>query len=353
MSLIRHNHISSYPEHEKHKVITSTYDPYPTPSPTVMQEDVINKENPFNDRQASIDLGMALSPTFEHWWPLDCSAFGDTYYTGSNGMAAMGGHPSNNHVLCEYPFKYQAGYSTGFSTPPEYLSNYMNASDSNTMSYPNWENVGTAYVGSAVPDYEEGFANELTSPLGPPELPQNRETDIQSSNKKGKQAQSESSSDQAASPGHSTSGKHKNKKRPRRKSKNPTGQNNHSEEFENLRVMEPALPRETEDYRQFQHEENDYVDRNKRFQRRNRVASNKFRVKKKQDIRNLQAEEEQLREEHVKLKSEASALRSHVTELKSNLLSHSQCDCSMIQDYINSQASSFVHNRVGMAAKRT
>ncbi|KAI5460153.1 hypothetical protein BGZ63DRAFT_406098 [Mariannaea sp. PMI_226] len=79
-----------------------------------------------------------------------------------------------------------------------------------------------------------------------------------------------------------------------------------------------------------------------RVRQQNRVAANKFRAKKNKSIQSLQVQEETLRKEHERLKSEVSKLRYDVTELKSCLLLHSQCDCTLIQDYISNEASNLV-----------
>ncbi|KAF4434759.1 hypothetical protein FACUT_7701 [Fusarium acutatum] len=76
----------------------------------------------------------------------------------------------------------------------------------------------------------------------------------------------------------------------------------------------------------------------KKIQERNRVASNKFRIKKREDAKRLQADEENMKQANHKLLSSVSDLTQQVYELKMKLLQHTNCDCYLIQEYIVNEA---------------
>ncbi|SPJ92816.1 uncharacterized protein FTOL_13781 [Fusarium torulosum] len=76
----------------------------------------------------------------------------------------------------------------------------------------------------------------------------------------------------------------------------------------------------------------------------NRVASNKFRVKKREDAKKLQADKENMEQTNRKLLSAVSDLTQQVYELKMKLLQHTDCDCRLIQEHIAKEASQYIHN---------
>ncbi|SCO88945.1 uncharacterized protein FRV6_13073 [Fusarium oxysporum] len=80
----------------------------------------------------------------------------------------------------------------------------------------------------------------------------------------------------------------------------------------------------------------------KRIQERNRVASNKFRIKKREDAKRLQADEENMEQTNRKLSSSVSDLTQQVYELKMKLLQHTDCDCYLIQEYIANEANRYI-----------
>lgn len=82
----------------------------------------------------------------------------------------------------------------------------------------------------------------------------------------------------------------------------------------------------------------------KSFKERNRVASNKFRVKKREDAKKLQADEENMEQTNRKLLSSVSDLTQQVYELKMKLLQHTDCDCRLIQEYIANEANRYIHD---------
>lgn len=82
---------------------------------------------------------------------------------------------------------------------------------------------------------------------------------------------------------------------------------------------------------------------------RNRKAAAKFRVRKKQSIKQLQEKEETVREIHRALSEEASQLREEALHLKNMVLEHSSCGCPRIDDYIQQAAASLAQEKSGPA----
>ncbi|EXL39749.1 hypothetical protein FOCG_17660 [Fusarium oxysporum f. sp. radicis-lycopersici 26381] len=80
----------------------------------------------------------------------------------------------------------------------------------------------------------------------------------------------------------------------------------------------------------------------KKIQERNRIASNKFRVKKREDAKKLQADKENMEQTNHKLLSSVSDLTQQVYELKTKLLQHNDCDCHLIQEYIANEANRYI-----------
>ncbi|KAF5722164.1 hypothetical protein FMUND_3117 [Fusarium mundagurra] len=89
------------------------------------------------------------------------------------------------------------------------------------------------------------------------------------------------------------------------------------------------------------------------IQERNRVASNKFRVKKREHAKKLRADEENMEQTNRKLLSSVSDLTQQVYELKMKLLQHSDCDCRLIQEYIANQANQYIHDLRGDKKQQT
>ncbi|KAL6923959.1 hypothetical protein FSST1_001233 [Fusarium sambucinum] len=80
----------------------------------------------------------------------------------------------------------------------------------------------------------------------------------------------------------------------------------------------------------------------KRVQERNRIASNKFRVKKREDAIKLRFNEEDVERANRDLKSCVSDLTMQVYDLKMKLLQHTDCNCSLIQNYIATEAKRYI-----------
>lgn len=85
-----------------------------------------------------------------------------------------------------------------------------------------------------------------------------------------------------------------------------------------------------------------YGTHNKTIQDRNRIASNKFRVKKREDMIKLRADEEDMERANRDLSNRVSDLTLQIYELKMRLLQHTDCDCSLIQEYIATEAQRYI-----------
>lgn len=82
----------------------------------------------------------------------------------------------------------------------------------------------------------------------------------------------------------------------------------------------------------------------KRIQERNRVASNKFRVKKREDAKRLRVDEEDIERANRDLSVTVSDLTMQVYELKMKLLQHTDCECHLIQNYIANEAHRYIQD---------
>ncbi|KAJ4317644.1 hypothetical protein N0V84_007243 [Fusarium piperis] len=79
-------------------------------------------------------------------------------------------------------------------------------------------------------------------------------------------------------------------------------------------------------------------------QERNRVASNKFRIKKREDAKRLKADEEDMERINRDLSSCVADLTLEVYQLKIRLLQHTDCDCALIQSYISNEAQRYIQD---------
>lgn len=82
----------------------------------------------------------------------------------------------------------------------------------------------------------------------------------------------------------------------------------------------------------------------KKIQERNRIASNKFRVKKREDAEQLRADELVMEEANRNLSRCVADLTLQVYNLKMQLLQHTDCDCALIQGYISNEARRYIHD---------
>ncbi|KAF4435932.1 Transcription factor atf21 [Fusarium acutatum] len=85
-------------------------------------------------------------------------------------------------------------------------------------------------------------------------------------------------------------------------------------------------------------------DYNRQVQERNRIASNKFRIKKREDAKKLRADEEDVERANRDLSGCVSDLTLQVYQLKMRLLQHTDCDCRLIQEYIANEANRYIQD---------
>jgi hypothetical protein len=86
-------------------------------------------------------------------------------------------------------------------------------------------------------------------------------------------------------------------------------------------------------------EPNKEVDKDsKKVKERNRITSNTYRFKKREAVKRLRAEEQDIERANRDLSSCVSDLMMQVYDLKMRLLQHTVCDCRLIQDYIANEA---------------
>jgi hypothetical protein len=79
-------------------------------------------------------------------------------------------------------------------------------------------------------------------------------------------------------------------------------------------------------------------------QDRNRRASNKFRVRKREDERKLKSAEKDMEQVNRDLSTCATDLTLQVHNLKMKLLQHTDCDCALIQEYIANEAHRYIQD---------
>ncbi|KAG6001987.1 hypothetical protein E4U21_003600 [Claviceps maximensis] len=80
------------------------------------------------------------------------------------------------------------------------------------------------------------------------------------------------------------------------------------------------------------------------YQERSRMASNKFRARKRSEIAQLEMVQWRIEGENRTLRSVLDALTSEIHLLKMQILQHTNCDCELIQEYIRKGALNFVQN---------
>ncbi|KAH7140432.1 hypothetical protein B0J13DRAFT_64090 [Dactylonectria estremocensis] len=75
---------------------------------------------------------------------------------------------------------------------------------------------------------------------------------------------------------------------------------------------------------------------------RDRIASSKFRNKKREDALRLESEEQDMERINRTLSACAANLTREVYELKMKLLQHADCGCTLIQNYIINEAQNYI-----------
>ena len=78
------------------------------------------------------------------------------------------------------------------------------------------------------------------------------------------------------------------------------------------------------------------------IKKRNRIASNKSRNKKREDALRLESEEQDMERINRTLSACAANLTCVVYELKMKLLQHADCDFPLIQNYLINEAQSYI-----------
>ncbi|EXK24115.1 hypothetical protein FOMG_19144 [Fusarium oxysporum f. sp. melonis 26406] len=82
----------------------------------------------------------------------------------------------------------------------------------------------------------------------------------------------------------------------------------------------------------------------RKVQERNRIASNKFRIRKQEDERKLKSAEKDMEQINRDLLTCATDLTLQVYNLKMKLLQHTDCDCALIQEYIANEAHRYIQD---------
>lgn len=77
---------------------------------------------------------------------------------------------------------------------------------------------------------------------------------------------------------------------------------------------------------------------------RNRIAADKFRVRKRENIERLQSEEQNVEKHNITLSDCVDKLITEIHQLKMQLLQHSDCNCTLIQDYIRNDAQRYIQS---------
>jgi hypothetical protein len=80
----------------------------------------------------------------------------------------------------------------------------------------------------------------------------------------------------------------------------------------------------------------------KRTQERNRIASNKLRAKQREEQLRLESREQDLERIHRDLSTCVTELAFEIYELKMQLLQHSECNFTLIQNYLVHESSRYV-----------
>jgi hypothetical protein len=85
----------------------------------------------------------------------------------------------------------------------------------------------------------------------------------------------------------------------------------------------------------------------KRVQERNRIAANKFRIRKREDLARLESDGQDIEQRHRTLSSCVDDLNEEILHLKMQLLQHTSCNCTLIQHYIKNEAQHYIQQQYG------
>jgi hypothetical protein len=78
--------------------------------------------------------------------------------------------------------------------------------------------------------------------------------------------------------------------------------------------------------------------KHKRVQERNRIATNKCQLRKREHLARLQSEEQAMEQRHMMLISGVNDLKDEILFLKTQLFQHRGCSCTLIHRYIEEEA---------------
>ncbi|KAM6504605.1 hypothetical protein FSOLCH5_015343 [Fusarium solani] len=92
-----------------------------------------------------------------------------------------------------------------------------------------------------------------------------------------------------------------------------------------------------------------YNDQVKRTQEQNRIASTKFRAKKRENISRLESSKQDLERIHDDLSTCVADLTLEVYELKMEILQQSGCNCALMQNYLAHESQRYVQTLVNSA----
>ncbi|KAF5966132.1 hypothetical protein FBULB1_11834 [Fusarium bulbicola] len=81
-----------------------------------------------------------------------------------------------------------------------------------------------------------------------------------------------------------------------------------------------------------------------RIRERNRNIARKYRDRKLHEAEALEAHRERLQEENAVLRDRCNDLKQEVLDLKNLLLQHTECNCTMIQAFIATEAKRSLHS---------
>lgn len=82
-----------------------------------------------------------------------------------------------------------------------------------------------------------------------------------------------------------------------------------------------------------------------RVRKRNRLAADKCRSRRRQEEDKLKSQHHNLERDHVRLSGAISELKAETYLLKNMLMNHGSCDCRLIQNYLKESASKWVANK--------
>ncbi|OAA40016.1 transcription factor atf21 [Metarhizium rileyi] len=118
---------------------------------------------------------------------------------------------------------------------------------------------------------------------------------------------------------------------------------------EESKPKRPCRSRSTSSYSLNVEKKDNNKDKQDIYLERSRVASNKFRERKRSEIAQLETEEYTIEDVNRQLRGMLEALTSEILSLKMQLLQHTDCNCELIQAYINKEAQHFVKSFQGVA----